>query len=102
MIWRLVLGVMVCTIMVVLIAQVSAVNTGTNTITPGGDVFIGEEGLDISSCIGNATSVAWFGSGTNPAADVPSYILDIGDPGSFYVSPFIFSKREGLWYQWRG
>jgi hypothetical protein len=102
MIWRLVLGVVVCIVVVVLIAQVSAVNTGTNTITPGGDVFIGEEGLDISSCIGNATSVAWFGSGTNPAADVPSYILDIGDPGSFYVSPFIFSKREGLWYQWRG
>ncbi len=95
-------GVIVCIVLAVLIVPVSAFNTGINTITPGGDVFIGEEGLDISSCIGNATTIAWFESGSNPAADVPSYIMDTGDPGNFYVSPSTFGTREGLWYQWSG
>lgn len=87
---------------ILLVIPVSAVNTGINTIGQGGEVFIGEEGLDITRCTVNATRLAWFGSGTSPSVDVPDYILDIGDPGSFYVSPSIFTDRKGLWYQWSG
>lgn len=86
----------------ILFLPVSAVNNGVNTIAQGGDVFIGEEGLDISNGTGTTARLAWFGPGTSPTADVPDYILDIGDPGSFYVSPSIFANRPGLWYQWPG
>jgi hypothetical protein len=88
--------------LMVLIVPGSAVNTGVNTIPQGGDAFIGEEGLDISNCIGNTSQLAWFGSGTSPSADVPDYVLTIGDPTNFYVSPEIFTERPGLWYQWTG
>jgi PGF-CTERM protein len=80
----------------------SANNTGVNTIMQGGDVFIGEEGLDISNCTGNVTQIAWFGLGSSPANNVPDYLLAIGDPTEFYVSPAIFGDRQGLWYQWQG
>lgn len=95
-------GLIALLALILLFLPVSAVSTGVNTIAMGGTVFIGEEGLDISTCIGNATRLAWFGSGTSPSADVPDYVLDIGDPGSFYVSPAIFAGRPGLWYQWPG
>jgi hypothetical protein len=84
------------------IAQGSAVNTGVNTIAQGGEVFIGEEGLDISDCIGNASQLAWFASGTSPSSNVPDYVLAVGNPADFYVSPEIFADRAGLWYQWPG
>lgn len=95
-------GFIVFLILMVLVPAGSAINTGVNTIAQGGEVFIGEEGLDISNCIGNATQLAWFGSGTSPSANAPDYILTIGDPVNFYVSPAIFADRAGLWYQWQG
>jgi len=95
-------GFIVFIFLMVLIPAGSAVNTGLNTIAQGGEVFIGEEGLDISNCTGNATQLAWFGSGTSPSANVPDYILTIGDPENYYVSPAIFADRAGLWYQWQG
>jgi hypothetical protein len=88
--------------LMVLLVPVSAINTGVTTITQGGDLFIGEEGLDISDCIGNGTRIAWFGSGTSPSANVPDYVLEIGDPGSFYIAPAIFADRPGPWYRWPG
>jgi hypothetical protein len=88
--------------LILLIIPVSAVATGISTIGQGGEVFIGEEGIDISRCTANATRLAWFGSGTSPSADVPDYILEVGNPGNFYVSPSIFGERKGLWYQWSG
>jgi hypothetical protein len=88
--------------LVAFIAPGSAVNSGVNTIALGGEVFIGEEGLDISDCIGNATQLAWFASGTSPSSNVPDYVLAVGDPADFYVSPEIFADRAGLWYQWLG
>ena len=33
-----------------------------NHIAQGGDVFIGEEGLDITAAVGGFSQIAWFGS----------------------------------------
>jgi hypothetical protein len=60
----------------VLILPASAVN---NVIAQGGDVFIGEQGLDVSACVGTATNLAWFASGTNPSTDTPNSIVPVGD-----------------------
>jgi hypothetical protein len=95
-------GLIALLALILLVVSVSAANTGVTTIAQGGDVFIGEEGLDIRDCIGNVTRIAWFGSGTSPSANVPDYVLEIGDPGSFYIAPAIFADRPGPWYQWPG
>jgi hypothetical protein len=89
-------------LLMALVIPGSAVNTGVNTIAQGGDVFIGEEGLDISNCIGNTSQMAWFGPGTSPSVNVPDYVLTVSDPTNFYVSPEIFTGRPGLYYQWSG
>jgi len=71
-------------------------------VPQGGDVFIGEEGLDVSAAIGTATQVAWFASGNDPATSTPDYVLTVGTPTSFYVSPQTFVGKTGNWYQWAG
>jgi len=95
-------GLLTIAFVMVFLAPVSAVNTGVNTISRGGYVFIGEEGLDITGCIGNATLLAWFGPGSGSTSDAPSYVIDIGDPTSFYIAPGIFIDKTGPWYQWYG
>lgn len=71
-------------------------------VPQGGDVFIGEEGLDVSAAIGTATQVAWFASGNDPATSTPDYVLTVGTPTSFYVSPQTFVGKTGNWYRWTG
>jgi len=71
-------------------------------VPQGGDVFIGEEGLDVSAAIGTATQVAWFASGNDPATSTPDHVLTVGTPASFYVSPQTFVGKTGNWYQWAG
>ncbi len=74
-----------------------------NQIAQGGDVFIGEQGLDVSLFLAGNSSIAWFSSGTNPDTDAPNYQLTIGDATNFYVAPAIFSGRTGTWYSaWGG
>jgi hypothetical protein len=82
-----------------LILPASAAN---NVITPTSyDVFIGEQGLDVSAVVTQAT-VAWFASGTNPNTDAPNYQVSVGNPAQFYVSPADFVGRTGNWYNWNG
>ncbi len=95
-------GLLTIAFLMVVMAPASAVITGVNTISRGGDVFIGEEGLDITGCMGNATLLAWFGSVSGSTRDAPSYVIDIGDPTSFYIAPAIFINKTGPWYQWYG
>jgi hypothetical protein len=71
-------------------------------VSQGNEVFIGEEGLDITTAVGNATQLAWFASGTSPATDAPGYILNINPPKNYYVAPDIFAGKTGTWYRWIG
>ena len=78
-----------------LILPASAAN---NVVAPGRDVFIGEQGLDVSAAVASGTTIAWFASGTNPATDAPNYQINVGDATNFYVSPADFVGRTGNWY----
>ncbi|HNQ28489.1 MAG TPA: MEMAR_RS02690 family S-layer glycoprotein [Methanolinea sp.] len=71
------------------------------SVPAGGDVFIGEEGLDISAGLGAATQIAYWASGTS-TGDQPTNIVTVGTPTSYYVSPQIFVGKVGTWYQWTG
>jgi PGF-CTERM protein len=74
-----------------------------NVIAAGGDVFIGEQGLDITACAAPGSQIAWFASGTNPSTDAPNYQINVGDVTSFYVAPATFVGRTGNWYSaWGG
>ena len=66
------------------------------------DVFIGEEGLDISAVASTGDTIAWFASGTNPNLDAPNDQFTIDDANSFYVSPSTFEGRIGNWYLYNG
>src|SRR5512136_169221 len=86
----------------VLILPVSAA-APIATIPLGGDVFIGEQGLDVSACVASNAQLAWFASGTNPNTDAPNYQINVGDATSFYVAPATFVGRTGNWYSaWGG
>ncbi len=72
----------------------------TNIISQGDVVFIGEQGLDVSRALGSVSQIAWWASGTDPAKDVPSDTMNIGDASSFYVAPADFVGQTGNWYQY--
>jgi PGF-CTERM protein len=78
----------------VLILPVSAT---LKTVPAGGDVFIGEQGLDISAGA-TAATLNWYASGTNPATDAPNAQITVGDATNFYVAPATFVGRTGNWY----
>ena len=73
-----------------------------NKISQGGDIFLGEKGLDVSAAVGSAQQIAWWQPGTNSATEQPADIETITDASTFYVSPDIFTGRTGIWYQWNG
>lgn len=87
---------------VVLICITVPVLAASNTILQGNTVFIGEQGLDISAALDGATQLAWFRPGSNPAVDVPSFIINVENPAGFYISPSDFASRTGNWFQWNG
>jgi hypothetical protein len=72
------------------ILLVMPVSAASNTIMQGNTVFIGEQGLDISAALGGATQIAWFRPGSNPAVDVPSSVVNVGNP----ASPVAFVVEE--------
>ena len=70
------------------------------TISPGGTVFLGEEGLDISATgVMNGGQIGWWAPGSSRSSD-PTELMTVSSPDSFYVSPSAFSGKEGLWYSW--
>ena len=70
-----------------------------NVIAAGGDVFIGEQGLNVTAGVNTTgtAKVAWFEAGSRPATDVPNAILTI-NPTNFYVAPSDFVGKTGNWY----
>ena len=89
-------------VLVALVMLILPASAAINQIAQGGDVFIGEEGLNVTAAVGGFANVAWFASGTNPNTDTPNYIVAVGNPASFYVAPADFVGRTGNWYRWNG
>ena len=73
-----------------------------NKIASGGEIFIGEKGLDVSAATGSANQIAWWQPGTNTETEQPADIQQVTNAQTFYVSPDIFVGKTGNWYQWNG
>lgn len=71
-----------------------------NKIPAGGEIFIGESGLDITPGIGDSTHIAWWYSSSDSEYDQPDDIQTITNPKSFFVDPDIYLGKEGKWFQW--
>jgi len=69
-------------------------------VPPGGTVFLGEEGIDISaSGIEPGGQIGWWAPGSQRSS-APTELISVSSPQSFYISPTQFSGKEGLWYTW--
>ena len=71
-------------------------SAGANKISQGQDVFLGEQGLDVSAAVGTTGSahIAYWNAGDS-LVDEPADILSIADTRSFYVSPNHFIGKTG-------
>ncbi len=66
----------------------------------GGEVYLGEEGLDIRYAVPYPyTSIAYFPAGSSPGRDQPVDIMQVSQ-GRLNVIPDLFYDRTGAWYQW--
>jgi hypothetical protein len=72
---------------------------GLNTISQGNTVFIGEQGLDITSAMNGDTQIGWWASGAAIATSSPDAQVVISDPRNFFVLPSQFSSYSGAWYR---
>lgn len=69
-------------------------------IPPGGDVFLGEEGLDIRAAVPPPyDAIAFYSPGSSPGREMPLDTRRI-DTSLFAATPMLFSDRIGSWYQW--
>ena len=75
------------------------VMAANNVVPPGGDIFIGEQNLNIMAGAGNASSVnlVWFAPGNDITKSAPSASRTV-NPASLYVSPVDFGSYLGNWY----
>jgi hypothetical protein len=69
------------------------------TISQGNTVFVGEQGLDITSAMGGDTQIGWWASGAAIATSSPDAQVVISDPNNFFVLPSQFSSYTGSWYR---
>ena len=78
-------------------------SAAVNKISQGQDVFIGEQGLDISAAVGTtgAAQIAFWNAGDS-LADEPATVITVTDARSFYVSPSSFVGKTGNWHRWNG
>ncbi len=72
------------------------------TISQGNTVFIGEQGLDITTALGGSTQIGWWASGADVGSTSPSQILSISSPANFMVDPTSFGSYTGNWYRLNG
>jgi len=82
---------------------VGPVSASLTRINPGGSVFIGEEGLDISGAVGSASQIAWWPSAGMVTISAPAKVVDVsGSKSAFLVSPPSFVGYNGPWYAYDG
>jgi len=69
-----------------------------NTIPPGGTVFIGEQGLDVTATgVTSGSNIAWYGPGGS-VSDVPQATVSVPDASSLYIIPATFQGKTGPWF----
>ena len=67
-------------------------------ISAGNTVFIGEQGLDVSSILSSGDQIGWWASGASIAGSSPDSIVSVSDASNFYVTQSDFASRTGSWY----
>ena len=81
------------------IMPVSATVVGKH-IGQGATIFVGEEGLDISSAMGGYTTIGYWGSGANLLTTSPLVTIPVnGRLTSFSVTQVEFANYIGNWYR---
>ena len=69
-------------------------------ISQGNTVFLGEQGLDVSSAVGVDNQIGWWASGASTATSSPSSTFPFsGSKTSFAVTPTTFGSYLGTWYR---
>jgi hypothetical protein len=68
-------------------------------IQPGGTVYIGEQGLDITRALNGDSTIGWWASGAAIATSSPDSQMPISSPSNFYVSSSAFGQYTGTWYR---
>jgi hypothetical protein len=82
-----------------LIFPVAAQSVNVNTvISQGNTVFIGEQGLDVSSFCSPSCQIGWWAPGASIASSSPDQQYSISSPSTFFVSPATFGSYPGSWY----
>lgn len=87
-------------VLIAMVLMVVAVSANTiNHVPQGGDVFLGEQNLDVTAIGGNSSSVVvnWFSPGNDIVTSAPSAVRTVSTT-SFYVSPSDFGQYLGNWY----
>jgi len=92
---RFTIVLVICLALAILVAQ--AWGGSLQDIPPGGTVFIGEQGLNLTG-IPSGTTLAWYTGTDIVGRSVPAATITIVNNASFYVSPSEFSRRMGNWY----
>ena len=85
-------------IAIVTLFLVFPVNAAINTILPGNTVFIGEQGLDVSSFCTPACQIGWWAAGAALPTSSPTQTYSITTPTNFFVSPTLYGSYPGSWY----
>jgi len=67
-------------------------------IPAGGDVFLGESCLNVSTGISSGESVSWYNNSHTPGADNPDARRLVRDARCFFVNPDEYLGFEGKWY----
>ena len=64
------------------------------------DVFLGEQGLDITATgVTVGSPIVHFNPGADILNDTPADVVIVSNPASFYASPAQFFALTGAWYQ---
>lgn len=80
----------------------SAAENKLTVVPQGGDVFIGEEGLDVSLFLKSGDTIVWFDPSSETYLTEPVASIIIDNPKSFFIDPAQFMTHQGRWWIWSG
>ncbi|MDD1701436.1 MAG: DUF3821 domain-containing protein, partial [Methanoregula sp.] len=84
--------------LLVIFLVVVPASASLSKVSSGAPVFIGEQNLDISSCLDGHTVIAWWPAGSDRTGDPSKTVTITGDGTSYFLNPDIFTGYTGTWY----
>lgn len=73
-----------------------------SVIPQGGDVFLGEEGLDVSLFLKSGETIAWFSPNSDSILTEPAATIVVDNPKRYFIDPSQFNGKTGYWWIWSG